>query len=171
MLALSKSNHRPVYSVYGGRVYSETEVDEALKLVPDDKHTIQRLNDSALIARVAQLLASNQIVGWFEGGSESGRRALGHRSLLSDPRYASLRDHLNNSVKKRQPFRPFAPVVQEDRANEFFELAQPSPYMQVVCPVREEFRSNLGAVTHVDGTARPQTIRLDQHPRWYQLLD
>jgi carbamoyltransferase len=173
MLAASLSPGRrpPGYSVYGGRCYGEEEIDAALQQLAGTGHTTRRLDDASLLAEVAQRLADGQVVAWFEGGSESGRRALGHRSLLADPRRAEMRDHLNLKVKRRQFFRPFAPVVQEHRASEFFEMNQSSPYMQIVFQVREQHRATLAAVTHVDGTARPQTVREEQHPRWYRLLD
>jgi carbamoyltransferase len=160
----------PAYSVYSGRPYGPAEVGRALAGLDPEKFSVSEPDAERLLEEVAARLARGEVVGWFEGGSENGRRALGHRSLLADPRDRKMRDHLNYTVKCREPFRPFAPVVIEERASEFFDLPQPSPYMQIVVPVRPRWRDGLGAVTHVDGTARVQTVRLDEHPRLYRLL-
>jgi carbamoyltransferase len=162
---------RLAYSVYGGRCYDAAVIDAALAPLEAQGHTTRRLPPDALLEEVAERLAAGQVVAWFEGGSESGRRALGHRSLLADPRRAEMRDRMNRVVKRRQIFRPFAPVVQQHRAGEFFALSQPSPYMQIIVPVHQKHQASLAAVTHVDGTARPQTVTESQHLRWYRLLD
>jgi carbamoyltransferase len=160
----------PAYSVYGGRCYSSAEVDESLRGLDHARYRQLHLGGCALIEEAAARIAAGQVLAWFDGGAESGRRALGHRSILADPRRAEMRDHLNQRVKKRQPFRPFAPVVAEHRVSEFFEAGQASPYMQIVFPVRPERRDHLAAITHVDGSARVQTVREDQNPRLSYLL-
>lgn len=160
----------PAWSVYGGRAYGEAELAAAAAGLDPDAHAVRRPPAPELLAEVAERLARGEVVAWFEGGAETGRRALGHRSLLADPRRAATRDHINRNVKRRQPFRPFAPVVPEERAAEFFALSQPSPYMQIVFPVRPHRYADLGAVTHADGTARVQTVTAAQHPRWHRLL-
>lgn len=160
----------PAYSVYSGRPYGSEEVDRALARLDPEKFSVCEPSAERLLEEVAARLARGEVFGWFEGGSENGRRALGHRSILADPRDWKMRDHLNYEVKCREPFRPFAPVVIEESASEFFDLPQPSPYMQIVVPVRPPWRAGLGAVTHVDGTARVQTVREDEHPRLYRLL-
>lgn len=130
---------------------------------------IERPSD--LSGTVADALASGAIIGWFQGRMEIGPRALGNRSILADPRGADTRDRLNHRVKHREAFRPFAPSVVAERAEEFFDMHGESPFMLMVCDVRPEQRSRVPAITHVDGTARVQTVRRDQNPRYYDLLD
>jgi carbamoyltransferase len=121
-------------------------------------------------ARVAAALADGQVVGWFDGAMEFGPRALGHRSILADPRRAELRDRLNLRVKRREPFRPFAPVVPERRAAELFEVDHAVPWMTEVHRVRADARARIPAVVHADGTARLQTVRREELPRLDALL-
>jgi carbamoyltransferase len=109
-------------------------------------------------------------VALFQGRSEMGPRALGHRSILMSPFTAAAREHLNHVVKRREPFRPFAPVVRLEDAEEYFDLGVASPFMLYVCPVRERWRERLAGVTHVDGSARPQTLAAGQNPRLRRLL-
>lgn len=160
----------PVYSVYGGRRYTETEVRQALAGLDTSRYTVSSPAPADLLERVARLLLEQKVVAWFEGGAEGGRRALGHRSILADPRPKAMRDHLNENVKRRQWFRPYAPMVPEERVQEFFDLAHPSPYMQLVMDVLPQWKERIQAAAHVDGSARLQTIHRDQHPRMYELL-
>jgi carbamoyltransferase len=102
---------------------------------------------------------------------EFGPRALGNRSFLADARHDSVRDTLNEKIKKRELFRPFAPSIKAEKASEYFEIQQPSPFMTIIVPVREDKRSVIPAVTHVDGTARPQTVDRAVNPRYWGLLD
>ncbi|MEZ4364237.1 MAG: carbamoyltransferase C-terminal domain-containing protein [Kofleriaceae bacterium] len=168
--AQDREHPLPVYSVYGGRRYSEAEIREALTGLDTSRYTIHEPSHEELLARVAQLILDQKVVAWFEGGAEGGRRALGHRSILADPRPKAMRDHLNENVKRRQWFRPYAPMVPEERVQEFFDLAHPSPYMQLVMDVQPAWKERIQAAAHVDGSARLQTIHRDQHPRMYQLL-
>ncbi|WP_262414635.1 carbamoyltransferase C-terminal domain-containing protein [Streptomyces sp. ST1015] len=110
-------------------------------------------------------------MGWFTGGSEFGPRALGHRSILADPRRAEMKDILNSKVKHREAFRPFAPAVLAHRAAEYFELDIESPYMLLVAPVREDKRQEVPAITHVDGTARVQTLTPEANGAFYDLVE
>jgi len=121
----------------------------------------------------AAALERGELVGWFQGAAELGARALGGRSILADPRAAAHKDILNSRVKFREAFRPFAPSVLEDRANELFEMPPDStvPFMQKVHPVRAEARSSLGGVTHVDGTARLQTVSRQADALYYDLIE
>ena len=160
----------PAYTVYSGGCYSNDDIDTALRTLDPELFAIRRLDEDALIEQTAQLLARDKVIAWFAGGSENGRRALGNRSLLAAPHSAAMRDHINNDVKHRQWFRPFAPVVPEQDASTYFELTQPSPYMQIVFAVRPQWRAELAAVTHVDGTARVQTVNAGQNPRLVKLL-
>jgi carbamoyltransferase len=140
----------------------------------EDSQPVEELEDCPLIERVADDLAAGRIVGWMDGACEFGPRALGHRSLLATPHSAETRDRLNRDVKHREDFRPFAPVVPADAADQFFELppggARLGRYMSGVFPVRPEWRSRLAGVTHVDGTARVQVLEPDMAPRLHALL-
>ena len=129
------------------------------------------LDEDALIDVAARALADGQVVAWAQGRMEFGPRALGNRSFLADPRSDGIRDVINEKIKKRELFRPFAPSVKAESAGEYFELAQPSPFMTIVVPVRPEKRGAIPAVTHVDGTARPQTVDRSVNPRYWKLLD
>jgi carbamoyltransferase len=121
-------------------------------------------------ALAARLLADGFFLGWYQGRAEFGPRALGARSILADPRPAAVKDALNARVKFREPFRPFAPSVLEERAAECFVGEGPSPFMLVVRPTRPERLDQLRAVTHVDGGARVQTVTRGQNPRYYDLI-
>jgi carbamoyltransferase len=118
----------------------------------------------------AKVLAEGKVVGWFQGRSEFGPRALGNRSILADPRTPEMKDILNKRVKFRQAFRPFAPIVLHERADEIFEGKGDSPYMLMAKPVAPEWRNKIPAVVHVDGTARVQTVREETNPVLYRLL-
>lgn len=123
-----------------------------------------------IYADTAKLLVDQKVIGWFQGGSEFGPRALGNRSIIADPRRAEMKDILNSRVKHRQPFRPFAPIVLEERADEIFEGKGHSPYMLMAKPVRPEWRDRIPAVVHVDGSARVQTVSEATNPQLYRLL-
>ena len=148
------------------------------------------LDDDSLLSKTAQLLAEECVVGWFQGRMEFGPRALGGRSIIGDPRSARMQSVMNLKIKYRESFRPFAPSVLWERVSDYFEQDAPSPYMLIVAPVREELRlgltdeqkqlfgieklklkrSELPAVTHVDYSARVQTVHEDTNPRYYKLL-
>jgi carbamoyltransferase len=140
----------------------------------DDQH-VDEFNDDALIERVAADLAANRIVGWMDGASEYGPRALGHRSLLAAPHAIAMRDRLNREIKHREEFRPFAPVVTAEAADRYFALpaggARLARFMSGVFPVRSEWRAELAAVTHVDGSARVQVLERSMAPRLHALLE
>lgn len=160
----------PSYSVYAGKTYEAREVEAAVQTIDSARYLVQSPGEAEMLPEVARLMHAGKVVAWFEGGSESGRRALGHRSILAPPQPADIRDYINAKVKHRQWFRPFAPVVPEEDAARYFEINQPSPYMQIVVRVRPEYRAALAAVTHVDGTARVQTVSEMQNPRLHGLL-
>jgi carbamoyltransferase len=140
----------------------------------DDQHVVE-LEDGALIERVAADLAAGRIIGWMEGASEFGPRALGHRSLLAAPHSIEVRDRLNRDIKHRETFRPFAPVVTAEAASKFFDLpaggARLARFMSGVFPVRSEWRSKLAAITHVDGSARVQVLERSMAPRLHALIE
>ena len=141
----------------------------------EDSQGVEELDDAALVERVASDLAADRIVGWMDGACEFGPRALGHRSLLAAPHTAATRDRLNRDIKRREEFRPFAPVVTAESAGLFFDLprggARLARYMSGVFPVRPEWRARLAAVTHVDGTARVQVLERGMAPRLHALLE
>lgn len=128
----------------------------------------QRLDDAP--ADAASAIERGEIIGWFQGRAEYGPRALGNRSILADPRRADMVEILNARVKFREPFRPFAPSVLEERCSELFERGEPSPYMLLVYRTREDKREVVPAITHVDGGARVQTVNAEQNPRYHQLI-
>ena len=120
------------------------------------------------ITEVAQAIADGKIVGWFQGKSESGNRALGNRSILADPRNTNIKDIINSKIKLREDFRPFAPSVLVEHYKEYFDTTQPSPYMSRIMPVTSDA---IPGVTHVDGTARIQTVQREFNPRYYDLIN
>ena len=120
------------------------------------------------IKEVAQSIANGNIIGWYQGKSESGNRALGNRSILADPRNPDIKNQINTNIKQREDFRPFAPSVLEEHYQEYFDTNQPSPYMSRIMPVISD---KIPGVTHVDGTARIQTVNREQNPRYYDLIN
>lgn len=149
---------------YWGPAYPDEEIEQFLKWT---KTPYRKLNNIA--EETAELLAADKIIGWFQGRMEFGPRALGSRSILASPLHEDMQARLNE-VKDREDFRPVAPVVTEEDAAEWFENAKQSPYMLFVYPVRKDKQALIPAVTHVDGTARIQTVNEAQHPAYYQLL-
>jgi carbamoyltransferase len=131
--------------------------------------TFLELRETELLEAVVDRLAAGKVVGWFHGRMELGPRALGARSLLADPRDPEMRDRLNHLVKKREAFRPFAPSILQAHAREHLDLDHPSPFMLETCRILSPL--SLPAVTHVDGSARPQTVDPDTAPRYAALLE
>ena len=154
---------------YVGRRYGDQDIEKAIgKFLVRIQVTATSSDD--ICRDTAKLLADQQVIGWFQGGSEFGPRALGNRSLLADPRKPEMKDILNSRVKHRQPFRPFAPIVLAERAAEVFEGEEDLPFMLIAKRVRPEWRDRIPAVVHVDGTARVQTVREQTNPVLYRLL-
>ncbi len=141
----------------------------------EDDQDVAELEDVELVERVADALAGGCVVGWMDGATEFGPRALGHRSILAAPHSADMRDRLNRDIKYREEFRPFAPVVPVEAAETYFELppggARLARFMSGVFPVRPEWRARLAAVTHVDGSARLQALERSMAPRLHALLE
>ena len=157
---------------YLGPKYNAEEVERFLK---DNRINYSKFeDDNELVERVARLIHSGNVIGWFQGGMEWGPRALGARSILSDPCNPKMQDILNLKVKHREKFRPFAPVVCEDDALKYFDCDDPVPeptdFMLMVYPIKKEFHSKIPAVTHVDGSGRLQTIREHQNKLYYDLI-
>lgn len=151
-----------------GSVFSDETIEEVLK---QKKVSYVRMDQPQLIAKTVEVIAGGGVVGWFQGRMEFGPRALGNRSILADARRADMKDILNQKIKHRETFRPFAPVVPVERAHEFFEMdCDESPFMLKVVPVRQSKRSVIPAVTHVDGTARVQTVSRSAQPLFWELI-
>jgi len=131
---------------------------------------IEELDEDEVPRRAASLIAKGNIIGWFMGKMEWGPRALGHRSFLADPRDEKVKELINRSIKLREPFRPFAPSILEEATARYFGRNVDAPFMIQVFPVLPERRAEIPAVVHVDGTARPQTVRRDVSPRYWQLI-
>ena len=154
---------------YVGKVYPDQDIEKATQKFLVRIQTAAVRSDD-ICRDTAKLLADQKVIGWFQGGSEFGPRALGNRSLLADPRKAEMKDILNSRVKHRQPFRPFAPIVLAERVREIFEGEEDSPFMLIAKRVRPEWRDRIPAIVHVDGTARVQTVRAETNPVLYRLL-
>jgi carbamoyltransferase len=154
---------------YVGKPYAEEDIEKATQKFLVRIQTTAIRSDN-ICRETAKLLAEQRVIGWFQGGSEFGPRALGNRSLLADPRKAEMKDILNSRVKHRQPFRPFAPIVLAERAKEIFEGEEDSPFMLIAKAVCSEWRDRIPAIVHVDGTARVQTVSQDTNPVLYRLL-
>lgn len=127
-------------------------------------------DEAGLCAQVAAAIADGLVVGWFEGAMEWGPRALGHRSILGDPRRADMKDILNLKIKRRESFRPFAPSVLREAVPDWFELDGEVPFMMQVYPIRQERRAAIPAVTHIDGSGRLQTVTEAENGRYYRLI-
>jgi carbamoyltransferase len=160
-------------TAYLGPGYTDAEILDFLREhgIPHDV-----LSEGEIAPRTARLIEDRKVVGWFQGRMEFGPRALGARSILADPRDAAMKERLNEKVKHREPFRPFAPTVLRDASSRLFDFGGPSadpdsPFMLLTARVRDAAKSAIPAATHVDGTARVQTLRQDQHPRFHALLE
>lgn len=130
----------------------------------------KELNDEFLFRYIAKQISENKIIGWFQGKMEFGPRALGNRSILANPCNPKMKDLLNEKVKKRESFRPYAPVVLEEKVTEFFNGKQFSPFMLLAARVKEDKKAIIPAVTHIDGTARVQVVNKNINPRLWQLI-
>src|SRR5829696_5218016 len=152
-----------------GRSYSSAEVSAAL----DAREDVRVAYSSDVLADAVELLCDGKIIGWFDGGSELGPRALGQRSILCDPRRPDAKETLNRRVKMREPFRPFAPAVLLEEASNWFDFgdtAADSPFMLRVVDVKPEKRNEVPAIVHVDGTGRVQTLTREHNGRFYELV-
>lgn len=157
-----------------GKGYAETEILAFL-----DREAIRyriAVSQDELLDPVVEALMRGQVVGWMQGRFEWGPRALGHRSILADPRRAEMKEIVNRKIKFREPFRPFAPSVLAERAADFFELPNakdvyPARFMQLVVPVRNEAQGLIPATTHVDGTGRLQAVHRHTNSLYYQLIE
>jgi carbamoyltransferase len=159
---------------YWGEEYSRGSIEAFLK---GNSIPFRRVDDDdQLLDRVADALDAGKVVGWFQGRFEWGPRALGNRSILADPRRGDMKDIVNTKIKFREPFRPFAPSVLEEKTESFFDLPDasrhyPARFMLYVVDVKEAKQGVIPAITHVDGTGRLQTVRRDTNPRYYRLIE
>lgn len=176
-----------MHGAYLGPAFSDVEIEEFLTAA---EATYERVERDVLLQRVAEMLADEKIVGWFNGRMEFGPRALGARSILGDPRSPRMQAQMNLKIKFREGFRPFAPSVLRERVADYFELDGESPYMLLVAPVKRErqiparpedeqlwgidrlnvVRSDIPAVTHMDYSARVQTVDRETNPDYYDLI-
>jgi carbamoyltransferase len=169
---LGKKRNYEQTTAYLGPGFSNHEVKEYLdsKKIKYDVFS----SDKEIIKETAKMIAENNVVGWFQGRMEWGPRALGARSILSNPCNPKMQEILNEKVKHREKFRPFAPVVCEDDALKYFECDKPIPlptdFMLMVYPIKEKYRKLIPAVTHVDGSGRLQTIKRAQNAGYYDLI-
>ncbi|MCX5812165.1 MAG: carbamoyl transferase [Proteobacteria bacterium] len=154
-------------NAYTGRRYSEEEILSALNSTTHIKFS----KEQNVAQKAAKLLAEGKILGWFEGGSEIGPRALGHRSIICDPGKPDMKDILNARVKHREAFRPFAPSILKEYVSDYFELTCESPYMLLIAEVKEDKRKVVPSITHVDNTARVQTVTREDNGRFYDLIE
>jgi carbamoyltransferase len=172
---------------YLGPSFSNEEIEEYLKT---RGAPYKRLNDQDLFDRLADDLAAGKVIGWLQGRMEFGPRALGGRSILGDARNTKMQSVMNLKIKYRESFRPFAPSVLRERVSDYFDLNEDSPYMLLVAPVLENRRlplpaeratlwgidllnvprSDIPAITHLDYSARIQTVHMETNPRYYQLM-
>jgi carbamoyltransferase len=130
----------------------------------------EELSDDEMVKAAARRIAGGDVLGWYQGRSEWGPRALGNRSIVVDPRRADMKDILNSRVKRREAFRPFSPSILAERVAEWFENDYPSPFMQMTYQVREDKRDAIPGPTHVDGSGRLQTVTAEVNPRYHALI-
>jgi len=172
---LLKGKRSPVMGhAYWGEKYSAAEAAAQLR---EQGAKWEEIDEEAnLIARVVERLMAGDVIGWHQGRFEWGPRALGHRSILGNPTNEAMKEIVNTKIKFREPFRPFAPSVLAERTSEYFDLEDPerhypARFMLLVVPVREEKRSTLPAITHVDGSGRLQTVFREESPLYYGLIE
>jgi len=161
-----KLPNKPMRHGYWGPSFDDEAIENALRTY---KLRYVKVPDAASTA--AELLSQGKILGWFQGRMEFGPRALGSRSILADPRDPEMNAKVNNAVKFREWWRPFAPSFKKEAAGEYLESATDSPFMILTAQVRPEKRSIIPSVTHVDGSARPQTVEKEINPLYWRLID
>ncbi len=171
---LGKPRNFVMEHAYWGQEHSPADTREFLKENNISYELIE--DDQKLIERVVDSIQNGKVIGWHQGRFEWGPRALGNRSILADPRSTEMKDIVNVKIKFREPFRPFAPSILEEKAGEYFDIDEPerhypARFMLYVTDVREDKRDILPAVTHVDGTGRLQTVRKDLNPKYHKLIE
>lgn len=165
---LGRSERFHMRHAFWGPEYAE---DRLRRVAESSEHFAKRCEDEAdLVETAADLIAAGKVVGWYQGRSEWGPRALGNRSILANPAIATMKDTINAKIKRRESFRPFAPSVLEEDVATYFEQVVDSPFMMHVVKIRPEWRPRLPAVTHVDGTGRLQTVSAASNPLYHRLI-
>ena len=164
---LSYHNRKVMKSGALGSKFSD---DEIKKFLDDNQISYRKVDDDLLFDLVSDCIINAGVIGWFQGRAEFGPRALGHRSILTDPRRSDAKEILNLKIKRRESFRPFAPSILEEYVNDYFEDADFVPFMEKVYPIKEDKKAIIPAVTHVDGTGRLQTVSKENEPRYHQLI-
>ncbi|TKB98610.1 carbamoyltransferase family protein [Pedobacter cryophilus] len=165
---LDKPRLAPTTHGYFGSQFSDEEI---VKILEEKDIKFEKLEGDALFNRVTDCLINSGVVGWFQGRAEFGPRALGHRSIIADPRRADAKDILNAKIKRRESFRPFAPSILKEYVSEYFEVTDEVPFMEKVFPIKKEKHAEIPAVTHVDGTGRLQTVDQLVEPKYYGLIE
>jgi carbamoyltransferase len=157
---------------YWGPAYSPEQIRPSIQssAVSSGGYNVSELDEPELMRRTAAIIASGKILGWYQGRAEWGPRALGNRSIVADPRRPEMKEILNQRIKHREIFRPFAPSILAERTGEWFEKSHPSPFMTLAYSVRPEKRDKIPAPTHVDGTGRLQTVTAEANPRYHALI-
>ncbi len=153
-------------NIYVGPEYTN---DEIKSFLDKNKISYELLEGEQLLRNTAKLISEGNIVGWYQGKMEWGPRALGNRSILADPRDGKMKDILNEKIKHRESFRPFAPSILEEYISEYFDIDRPSPYMLLVAKVKKP--DKIPAVTHIDGTGRLQSVSKEVNPLYYDLIN
>ena len=164
-----RTGTRPTSSfdhAYWGPEYSNDEIEATLKQA---KISYRRADD--VCAEAAKLVADDKILGWFQGRLEVGPRALGARSIIANPTNPAMKDAVNNNVKFREPWRPFAPSILEEHMEEYFGTSHPSPFMILAFDAQDDVKEKIPAALHVDDTGRPQTVDKETNPRYWHLID
>lgn len=161
------ANRYHMKHAFWGPEYSLAEIKQA---VESQSLPFDELPDNLLFDRIVGLLREGKIIGWYQGRSEWGPRALGNRSILADPTNPNMKDIINAKIKRRESFRPFAPSVLAEKVKDYFEQDVKSPFMMHVVKFKPEWRGKLPAVSHVDGTGRLQSVTRDENPRYYDLI-
>jgi carbamoyltransferase len=152
---------------YTGPEFTDEEIRAAIDAAGFEA---ERLDDDELFSTVAARIAAGDVVGWFQGRMEFGPRALGHRSIVADPRSDSMKDVLNARIKHREPFRPFAPSILAERVGDWYDQDYPSPFMVLVYKTAPDKRDRVPAVNHVDDTGRVQSVEAHVAPRYHRLI-
>jgi carbamoyltransferase len=169
---LGKARSFVMGHAYWGPGYSREQIRSAMQAssISTKGCTLTELDEPELMRRSAQIIADGKILGWYQGRAEWGPRALGNRSIVADPRRPEMKEILNQRIKHREIFRPFAPSILSEKTGEWFEKSHPSPFMTLAYAVRPEKRDKIPAPTHVDGTGRLQTVSRDANPRYHALI-
>ena len=167
---------QPMEHAYWGPSYDRNQISEVLdtyvEKINESGKSITEISDVNELCKItAKHISEGAIIGWFQGRTEFGPRALGNRSIIADPRRSDMREILNERIKLRETFRPFAPSILEEYVSEYFDTDGPAPYMLINANVRPDKRDILPAVVHIDGTSRIQTVSQDSNPRYWNLIN